>query len=215
MMMSDKVHFEVLPEAQKKVLHQLGPIVDQDGFYLGGGTAIALQLGHRRSIDFDWFTDQLFDNPHQYSGNLGDRGLTWQLQQAAPGTLHGTVDGVKVSFLSYQYPRIEDLVGISGHSCTMASLLDLGCMKLAAVAQHGSRKDFIDIWALAHHGLGLGEMLASYRKKYATDDIAHLLMALSYFDDAELEPMPVMLIDVAWVDIKEAIRRLVKDFASA
>ena len=213
--MSDGVHFEVLPAAQKAVLQQLAPIVDQDGFYLGGGTAIALQLGHRRSIDFDWFTAQSFDDPHQYAGTLRDRGLVWQLEQAAPGTLHGTVDGVKVSFLYYQYPRLEALLGIPEHSCAMASLRDLSAMKLAAVAQRGSRKDFVDVWALAQHGIDLGQMLASYQQKYATDDIAHLLMALSYFDDAELEPMPAMLVDVAWVDIREAIRRWVKEFASA
>ncbi len=213
--MSEGVHFEVLPEAQQKVLRQLGPIVDQDGFYLAGGTAIALQLGHRRSIDFDWFTEQSFDDPHQYSGRLRGHGLAWQIKQAAPGTLHGTVDGVKVSFLHYQYPRIEELVAISGHCCAMASLSDLSGMKLGAVAQRGSRKDFVDIWALVESGIGLREMLSLYQKKYATDDIAHLLMALTYFDDAELEPMPVMLIDVAWADIQEAIQGWVKDFASA
>ena len=100
MKMSDGVHFEVLPAVQKKVLRQLGPIADQDGFYLGGGTAIALQLGHRRSIDFDWCTDQSFDDPHRYAGSLRNRGLTWQLEQAAPGTLHGTVDGVKGAVIS-------------------------------------------------------------------------------------------------------------------
>lgn len=215
MMMSETIHFNILPETQKEVLHQLGPLVDHDGFYLGGGTAIALQLGHRRSIDFDWFTDQPFDDPHRYAGSLRDRGLVWKLEQAAPGTLHGTINGVKVSFLYYQYPRIEELVKISKHSCTMASLHDLGAMKLAAVAQRGSRKDFVDVWALVQHGIDLGQMLALYQKKFATDDIAHLLMALSYFDDAELEPMPVMLIDVAWSDIQKAIRRWVKEFASA
>ena len=213
--MSDGAHFEVLPEIQQKVLRRLAPIVDQDGFYLAGGTAIALQMGHRQSIDFDWFRDQSLDDPHQYAGRLRRRGLAWQLEQAAPGTLHGTVDGVKVSFLYYQYPLIEERVTISGHSCTMASLRDLGCMKLAAVAQRGSRKDFVDIWALVEHGFELSEMLAGYRKKYATDDIAHLLTSLTYFDDAELEPMPVMLIDIAWVDIRDAIRRWVKEFASA
>ena len=213
--MGKKIHFEVLPEVQRRVLGQLGPVVDKDGFYLAGGTAIALQLGHRRSIDFDWFTDQSFDDPHHYAGRLRRREPAWKLEKAAPGTLHGTVDGVKVSFLYYQYPQIEERVAISDHSCAMASLHDLGSMKLAAVAQRGSRKDFVDVWALVQHGFGLREMLAAYQKKYTTDDIAHLLMSLTYFDDAELEPMPMMLIDIAWTDIKEAIRGWVKDFASS
>ncbi|MFW5968322.1 MAG: nucleotidyl transferase AbiEii/AbiGii toxin family protein [Persicimonas sp.] len=95
----------------------------------------------------------------------------------------------------------------------MASLADLASMKLAAVAQRGSKKDFIDVWALADHGFSLERMLAFYQQKYDTEDISHLVTSLSYFDDADPEPMPSMFVEIEWSAVKAELRRRVKAFA--
>jgi hypothetical protein len=212
-MNDDVPHLEILPQTQRNVLAELGKIADRDEFYLAGGTAVALHLGHRRSIDFDWFTEGDLDDPQRYAARLRSKGVAWNTRQTAPGTLHGSIDEVKVSFLSYHYPLIDEPTPISGYACQMASLDDLACMKLAAVAQRGSKKDFVDIWALANHGFHLERMVALYQQKYATQDISHVVASLSYFDDADPEPMPYMLVDVDWKAVRADLRRRVKDFA--
>lgn len=82
---------------------------------------------------------------------------------------------------------------------------DIAAMKLAAVAQRGSKKDFIDVFALGRH-FGLGDMLVSYRKKYGVEDVGHVLVALAYFDDADRERTPMLLQRQSWPDVKATIR---------
>lgn len=212
-MTNDAPHLEILPQTQQGVLAELGEVAHRGGFYLAGGTAVALHLGHRRSIDLDWFTEGELDDPQRYAAELRTDGVAWTTRQTAPGTLHGAVHGVKVSFLSYHYPLLAEPTTITGYACQMASLDDLACMKLAAVAQRGSKKDFVDVWALAEHGFHLEQMLVLYQQKYATEDISHVVTSLSYFDDADPEPMPYMLADIDWVDVKAELRRRVKAFA--
>jgi hypothetical protein len=208
-----QAHLEILPDIQQDVLSNLGPVVDEDGFYLGGGTAVALHLGHRRSIDLDWFVAEDFGDPFRYASRLNDTGIKFEVRETARGTLHGTVERVKVSFLTYRYPLLESTASIAGFSCQMASLDDLACMKLAAAAQRGSKKDFIDIHAIIESGWTLPQMLSRYQSKYKVDDVGHVVMSLTYFDDAEREPMPMMLVDRDWETVKSTLREDVRAFA--
>jgi hypothetical protein len=84
-------------------------------------------------------------------------------------------------------------------------------MKLAAIAQRGAKKDFVDICALGRQSGSVRPMLRWYRKKYGIENIAHLLRGLSYFDDAEAERMPRMVWDVDWRTIKDTIRQWVRE----
>jgi hypothetical protein len=120
---------------------------------------------------------------------------------------------VKVSFLRYTYRLLDELQSTPELPCEIASLRDLACMKLSAVASRGTKKDFVDIWALGEHGFSLPEMVSWYQEKYQTDDVSHILTALSYFDDANPEPMPEMVWSGDWPDIKETIQQRVKQFA--
>ena len=83
-------------------------------------------------------------------------------------------------------------------------------MKLSAISQRGSRKDFVDLFALGRHGFSLREMLDWYQVKFEVDDIAHLLYALAYFDDADAEPKPSMIWKVSWREVKETLRGWVR-----
>lgn len=87
-------------------------------------------------------------------------------------------------------------------------------MKLAAVAQRGARKDFLDVFAMGRQGLGLGRMIALYQEKYRTRDVGHVVAGLCYFDDAEREPMPVTLVPTDWDEVKSVLRSWVKGYAS-
>lgn len=87
-------------------------------------------------------------------------------------------------------------------------------MKLSALAQRGSRKDFIDIYALGRSGLSLETMLDHYRRKYAVKDILHVLYGLAYFDDAEGEAPPLLLWDLKWKEVKKTLQGWVAEYSA-
>jgi len=94
---------------------------------------------------------------------------------------------------------------------SLASLPDLACMKLSAIVQRGSKKDFIDIFALEEKKFPLKKMLSYYQKKFGLKDIGNILYALSYFDDADKERMPNMLWKTDWNTIKRTVKDRLKD----
>ena len=206
-------HREILTPTQGEALGILGPQVAPDGFYLGGGTAVALHLGHRRSEDFDWFTPGRFPDPLSYAQKLRSHGLDLGDVQVAPGTLHGAVQGIRVSFFAYLYPSLTTPIAWPEYAFAVASLDDLACMKLAAVAQRGSRKDFMDVYAIARRHKPLPDLLQLYQRKYSTTDVGHVLVSLAYFDDADEEPDLRMVWDITWEEVKNQIRRWVKEYA--
>ena len=198
-----RLHREALGRSQRLLLPRLAPLARQHGFYLAGGTALALQLGHRRSVDFDWFREDPIDDPLRLATGLRTPDFRFETDRVEKGTLHGRASGVRVSFLEYGYPLLRPLREVEG--LRLASLEDIAAMKLAAVAQRGSKKDFVDVFALGRH-FGLADMLASYRKKYGVADAGHVLVALAYFDDADRERTPMLLQRQPWSDVKATIR---------
>jgi len=192
-------HREVISPAAEQTVRDLACESALAGFYLAGGTGLALRLGHRRSRDLDLFSAQLF----------GEDNLLQQLQQAssltvvarAPGTLHTVIQGVKVSFLAYRYPLLfplQEFLGIQ-----VADPRDIACMKLSAIASRGAKRDFVDLFATAKQ-FGLRELLDLFRQKYARSPLnpIHLRKSLVYFDDAESDPMPDMLTPLSWEEAK-------------
>lgn len=200
------VHLEALAPAQKKTLAQVASFATRRGFYLGGGTAIALHLGHRRSIDFDWFIENPLGDPMLLAQYIRSQGMDFTTSKVEAGTLHGLLSGVRFSFLEYPYALLSPSLKVQGFDCLVASLDDLACMKLSALAQRGSKKDFVDIYALALKHRPLPDILTLYKRKYGVEDMSHVLYGLAYFDDADKERMPRMLWKTDWKTIKTAIR---------
>jgi hypothetical protein len=145
---------------------------------------------------------------------LDEAGLPFTTGSVDRGTLHGTMSGVRVSFLKLPRPWITEPAKWNDFGVSLASLDDLAAMKMLAVAQRGSRKDFTDIFALGINCFSLSEMLDRYRKKYAVDDVGRVLYALTFFDDAESEPLPEMLDDTKWEQVKQAMVQWVTELAS-
>ena len=187
----------ILAAKQLTAIRSMARIVSAEGFYLAGGTGLALQLGHRRSVDFDWFCGSDFQ-PEALASKLRSAGVEFQEKDLAANTLHGTASTVATTFLQYDYPQLVPMVAWHDVGISIAGVEDIACMKLAAVSQRGSRKDFVDLYAIGIGGMSLQSMLDSYRQKYSTREIGHVLAALSYFDDAEREPMPEMLQKESW-----------------
>ena len=204
-MASIAFHRNILSSRQLKLLERLGPFMKTHGFYLAGGTAIALILGHRESVDLDWFLERPLGDPNDWADKIRNSGVGFIVRSVTKGTLYLRANGVRVSLLEYRYPMLRPNVEWKAASCSMASLDDLACMKLSAVAQRGSKKDFIDIYALMKKHKSLEQMLKLYQKKFPGHDIAPILYGLSYFDDADNERMPRMIWKTKWTEIKKEI----------
>ncbi len=207
-------HPEILTHTQKRVLKLLGPFTHPHDFYLAGGTALAIHLGHRRSQDLDWFTTGRIPDAISLAASIREEGIPLGVRQVARGTLNGSVSKISVSFFEYQYPLLQKEIFWSEVGCRLASLPDIACMKLSAIAQRGRKKDFVDLYALGIKFFSLKQMLSFYQKKFSLKDIGHVLFALTYFDDAEKERMPVMAWRTQWKTIKTAIQTWVKAFVN-
>lgn len=196
---------ESLPEGTHRSLALLAEAGLTEGFYLAGGTAVALYFGHRISVDLDFFGPDHFDAA-QLAAQLSDLGR-FQLDRFAPDTLLGEFEGVKISFFRYRYPLIEEPVLALG--IKFASLQDIAAMKLDAIARRGTRRDFIDLYFIAQSGLTVAEAMACYRRKYAglNVNLVHLAKSLAYFADAEADPMPKMLTTVSWEKVAHFFER--------
>lgn len=175
---------------------------------LVGGTALALQLGHRKSVDLDLFGKI----------NMDGEVLAQTLRQYGEMTRVNKnkcvetyfVHGVKVDFVNYTYTWLTD--SVSSEGLTLASLTDIAAMKLEAITNRGSKKDFIDFFFLLNT-YTLTEMLNLYLAKYPQGSAFLVLKSLVYFDDAEDEPMPFMLQSCNWDDVKERICGIVREIA--
>jgi hypothetical protein len=207
-------HPEVLEAQQLRALEATGSPLTARGFRLGGGTGLALLLGHRQSEDFDWFSTEPVGDPMLLAREIQDEGVPLQVQQVARGTIHGTVDGVRLSLLEFRYPLLAEPIRWPEHKIAILSLDDIASMKLSAIAQRGSRKDFVDLFALGQEHRPLAELLDLYRRKFDVQEIGHLLYSLVYFEDAEQERMPKMIWDIEWREVRERIESWVQELAS-
>jgi hypothetical protein len=170
-------------------------------FYLAGGSAAALHLGHRVSVDMDFFTPQEYD-PELLSCQLQRVGHL-RVQQQSQGTLVGQVSGVQVSYFTYPYPLLEETIALA--KVQVASLLDIALMKLIAIGQRGTKRDFVDLYFICQSGWQLADLLQRVPQKYRTVSYPsyHLLRALVYFEDAESDVSPQMLVEWDWAAVKE------------
>lgn len=173
-------------------------------WYLAGGTALALLLGHRRSEDLDFFT-QAKELPRNLTFGLRSLGEVSVVRGEAQ-TLEAVLQDVRVSFLSYPYPLIRPLVPFEG--VMLADAADIAAMKLSAAANRGAKKDFFDLSVLMRT-YPLEDMLAFFEEKFAGTNYnrLHLLKSVAFFDDAEGDPDPVMLEPVSWDEVKAALSR--------
>lgn len=194
---------QAITSKTKCVLESLNKSGITKDFYLAGGTALALYLGHRFSIDLDFFSPDFSYTPN-FKNKLSEIGnLT--IDEETEDTFNGSIDGVKVSFLKYPYPLISPKEKYM-ENVYLAGKEDIAIMKLEAIAGRGSYKDFIDIYFLLQE-FSLGDILNNLKKKFDGIDYntMHLIKALNYFDDVENSEMPQMIKKVNWEDIKKKL----------
>ncbi len=192
---------KVINKKTKSIMELLKKNRILDGFYLAGGTGLALLIGHRKSKDLDFFTknrinfEKLFDEIK--------RNFNIEVDIFRENTLSGWINEIKVSFFEYHYDNLfpyEDYMGID-----IASIADIGCMKMVAVVNRGTKRDFIDLYFICRYYFSIEKMFEFYKKKYgehAMNEI-NIRKALVYFEDADKEVMPLMMRNVKWRDVKK------------
>jgi len=172
-------------------------------FLLVGGTALALQIGHRKSVDIDFFTRREFDN-QEILEHL-ERNYRFEEQYRRGNTIKGIINGVFVDLLLHDYKLIAEPLHIQ--DIRMASKQDIAAMKVNAITGNGTRvKDFIDIYFLLKE-YSFSEIIEFYKAKYNTRNDFHAIKSLTYFDDIIAEEWPVMIIekDLGLEDLKRTI----------
>jgi Nucleotidyl transferase AbiEii toxin, Type IV TA system len=190
-----------------ELLERLMSLPPLGQFYLVGGTALALQMGHRVSIDLDLFTPEPFDktdlmdmlNAHFDDVLLESEGISMLITN---------IQQVKVDFVKMSYPILFPHLEISG--IRMLDIRDIAPMKLKAIAHRGSKKDFYDIYYLLNH-LSVAEMLRLFSEKFKQQEIFHVIKSLTYFDDAEnyADPMVFDKTDT-WEKVKRVVSKSVQ-----
>ena len=207
--------WQAVPEAVHRRLDQCVAMGICRDFYLAGGTGLALLLNHRRSVDLDFFSRRNRLDAQGRRALLARLRLLpgWEAVEEKDGTLQGRVGRVRVSFFWYPEPLVKPL--IRRRALRIASLDDIALMKIGAVIGQGSRKDFVDLYAIAQQ-LPLARVLAQGSKKFSDtrDFTLQALKALSFFDDADRDPPILTPVPPAWDAVKAFFRNEVRHLSA-
>jgi hypothetical protein len=194
--------WETITPTIRELLAWIGRQPFATRFYLAGGTALALRMGHRRSADLDFFseTDEIHDRSRREMIRVFSARHA-QVIENVDGNLLMLVDGLHIGFFSYGYPLLEAVQVVE--NINLASLLDIGLMKLDAVIGRGSRKDFYDLYVIASQ-VPLPDLLRAGERKYpqVRDFPLMALEGLLQFDNADRDLQPEMLADLSWDNVR-------------
>ncbi len=205
-------HWETITEEMHHLLTWIGQQDFVSQFYLAGGTALGLQIGHRRSMDLDFFsvTDEVHEKTRQNLMRVFSK-RRGQVIENVDGNLLILAEGVHVGFFSYGYALIEPTLELE--HVEVASLWDIGLMKLDALIGRGSRKDFYDLYFISSQ-LSLPDLLRAGERKYpqARDFALMAVESLVMFENADRDHQPNLLVDLPWEQVKRFFIEQSKSF---
>jgi hypothetical protein len=201
------LHEEAVAPHTLALIQELQTVPALENFFLVGGTSLALQIGHRTSVDIDLFTFENID-ADALIGALQDYNM--QVSYRAKNTLITFIEGVKVDFITHNYPLLENLIREKG--IRMASKADIAAMKVNAIAGNGTRvKDFVDIYYLLND-YSFAQIISFFKSKYQQQSDFHAIKSLTFFDDVDLADWPVLLADkqLKWPQVMKKIQQACK-----
>lgn len=201
------LHYKTIESGTLQLLKELQSNPVLQGMRLVGGTGLALQLGHRKSIDLDLFG--LINVPSEDLRESLMAGHSFQIIKESTNIHIYLIDGVKVDLVNYSYQWLDK--SLQDNGITIASINDIAAMKITAIIGRGTKKDFIDLYFILKH-LSLSEILNLYMQKYPEGSVFMAIKSLSFFDDAEADPMPLMYEDVSWNQIKDSILQTMEEY---
>ncbi len=204
--------YEAISKPALGILEKLGNNnFVSENFYLAGGTGLSLQIGHRLSVDLDFFTrnDLNIEEINSIMFKLNSDKI-----YEAKNTIWYNVENVTISFIKYDYPVLG--IGAEISNVKIASIEDIICMKIIALAQRGMKKDFYDVYEAFQlfKPIELKEILL---KKYGEKVINYyqVMLSLTYFDDAEQNPDVVSLKQINWTKIKNYFNENINNIRKA
>jgi hypothetical protein len=178
-----------------------------DQFNLVGGTALSLQIGHRKSIDLDLFTQNDFEADTVLK-HLSEVGYEPQVTHLQKQTLIGEIQGIKVDFIRFRYAFAHDVLVMDG--IRLANIKDIACMKIDAIMGRGRKKDFFDLYFLLQH-FTLTDMMSWYGQMFQHSTLFHVYKSLTWFEDADLDgAIDVMDKKITWEKVKKTIVKAVE-----
>jgi hypothetical protein len=202
------LHKETVERETFELLTKLMQDEKLKAFNLVGGTALALYLGHRKSIDLDLFTQNEFD-AKDLEKYMFER-YNFETTVFNKNTLMGFVAGIKIDFITYNYPFLEQPLQ-SDEGIRICSMIDIAAMKLSVIADAGTRlKDFVDVACLSS-SFSLTEMLQAYKNKYPRADIIRPLRGLTYFNDINFD-VKIQMINSSfkWKLVEKRLNEMIK-----
>jgi predicted nucleotidyltransferase component of viral defense system len=204
------MHRECFSESGWRILNSLKDIFNMHNAVLAGGTALALRLGHRISMDLDFFTGSDFDTDRLIS-EIRKRGLAFRLISEGESYLFIEIENIKVSMFKYEYPFIEKPVMYEG--IKVAGILDIASMKVIAISQRGTKRDFVDLYFILQD-MPFHKIAKCMVKRFGKEriNLVHIGKSLVYFSDAESHPEPDFLTgkEISWAQVKKFFRNHVK-----
>lgn len=194
------LHYNTITTETLELLKKLQAVPAFSELRLVGGTALALQIGHRNSIDIDLFGKLSIDEI-ALNEALSNIGTLIQLKKSKNINIY-SLNNIKLDIVNYPYQWIGQ--PIKTDTLLLAGLKDIAAMKLAAITSRGTKKDFIDVFFLLNR-FSLPEMLDFYAKKYHDGSVFLVLKSLTYFEDADQDETPKMYVEYDWEKTKTKI----------
>jgi Nucleotidyl transferase AbiEii toxin, Type IV TA system len=202
--MHAELRYDAVPAGTLECVKYLMRVPMLSEAYLVGGTALALYLGHRISIDVDMFLPHGFDVAElsKEVARYEPFSTSFMETNRARNTLQCTINNVKTDIITFAYPMIEPVSILDG--LRIASIRDIAAMKLSAVVNRGAKKDFWDIHTLLTL-FTMDELLDCFRHKFRQIEVFQVIRALTYFEEADADPDPITLAAVSWKTIQSDI----------
>ncbi|MEO8852909.1 MAG: nucleotidyl transferase AbiEii/AbiGii toxin family protein [Ginsengibacter sp.] len=196
--------------ATLELLRKISSLHLINDFALGGGTNLALRLGHRVSIDLDFFTNSEFTNSIVFqtiTREFPDAELLFEQNQ----TMMFDINGIKVDFVLYPFKWLKPFELIE--KARLISVSDIIPMKLQAISNRFSKKDFWDI-AFLLKDFPLQKMMEIFTAKFPQIDPGFIIHSLVSFDEAEKDPDPICILTKTWAEIKSLLEETVIDYTN-
>lgn len=198
-----QLNTRTLPKATKRALEIFAKQkwLSTKRWYLAGGTALAMHLNHRRSVDLDFFTPQSNFSAGALLKHFNE--LDWTTDIVQEGTVYGRLLGAKVSFIAYPFFVPKEPMARYG-VIRILSPKDIAVMKIIAISQRGRKRDFVDLYWYVTRCEPLIDVIRRLPAQYpaVAHDYHHLLKSLVYFVDAEEDHMPHVVSPLSWEKIK-------------
>lgn len=212
---SIKLIFSNLPKTTHEAFEILSQQnwIKENGWYLAGGTALALQWNHRVSVDLDFFTTKPDFDTEDIISKLS--AYKWITTLREKGTLYGELKGAKISFISYPH-FVPKQPFISHKFINILDAKDIAVMKIMAISQRGKKRDFFDLYWHITYKEPLIDILKRVNEQYPNKEhnYHHIIKSLTYFQEAEEDPEPQIFFDVKWKDVKEYFLSIIPDVAN-